>query len=127
MPGFIGNRLQHALKREAIALVENGICDAETADLVVKEGFGMRLAVMGPLENSDLVGLNLTLDIHRTLLADLDRSAGPQELLTDKVAAGELGMDAGKGFREWTPEEAAEARRRLNEHLVRQARARLKG
>ncbi len=127
VPGFIGNRLQHALKREAIALVENGICDAETADLVVKEGFGMRLAVMGPLENSDLVGLDLTLDIHRTLLADLDRSAGPQKLLTDKVAAGELGMDAGKGFREWTPEEAVEARRRFNEHLVRQARARLKG
>ena len=64
IPGFVGNRLQHALKREAIALVENGICDAEMIDLVVKEGFGRRLAVMGPLENSDLVGLDLTLNIH---------------------------------------------------------------
>ena len=99
IPGFIGNRLQHALKREAIALVENGVCDAETVDLVVKEGFGMRLAVMGPLENSDLVGLNLTLDIHEFLLADLDRSTAPQKLLRDKVAAGELGMAVGHGFK----------------------------
>ena len=58
IPGFIGNRLQHALKREAIALVENGVCDAETVDEVVKNGFGTRLAVLGPLEQSDLVGLD---------------------------------------------------------------------
>ena len=56
VPGFVGNRLQHALWREAIALVENGICDAETVDTVVKASFGRRLAVLGPLENADLVG-----------------------------------------------------------------------
>ncbi len=59
IPGFIGNRLQHALKREAIALVAAGVCDAETLDTVVKEGFGARMAVCGPLEQSDLVGLEL--------------------------------------------------------------------
>lgn len=126
IPGFIGNRLQHALKREAIALVEYGVCDAETVDKVVKEGFGMRLSVMGPLENSDLVGLNLTLDIHETLLADLDASKAPQNLLRDKVAAGELGMDRGKGFRDWTPEEATAARKTMRDHLVKLAKARLK-
>ena len=81
IPGFIGNRLQHALKREAIALVAAGVCDAETLDTVVKEGFGARMAVCGPLEQSDLVGLNLTLDIHKTLIADLDRTPGPHPYL----------------------------------------------
>src|SRR3954447_8631967 len=60
VPGFVGNRLQHALWREAISLVENGICDAETVDTVVKAAFGRRLAVLGPLENADLVGTDLT-------------------------------------------------------------------
>ena len=124
IPGFIGNRLQHALKREAISLVENGICDAETVDLVVKEGFGMRLAVMGPLENSDLVGLDLTLNIHKFLLSDLDTSTEPQKLLQAKVQAGELGMSAGKGFLKWTPGKADEVRAGMQRHLVKAAKER---
>ena len=56
VPGFVGNRLQHALWREAIALVAEGVCDAKTVDDVVKSSFGARLAVLGPLENADLVG-----------------------------------------------------------------------
>jgi 3-hydroxyacyl-CoA dehydrogenase, C-terminal domain len=56
VPGFVGNRLQHALWREAIALVQNGVCDAATVNTVVKASFGRRLAVLGPLENADLVG-----------------------------------------------------------------------
>ena len=124
IPGFIGNRLQHALKREAISLVANGICDAETIDLVVKEGFGMRLSVMGPLENSDLVGLDLTLNIHKFLLSDLDRSTGPHKLLQNKVQAGELGMSVGQGFRSWTPEKAKEAKVRMWQYLVKAAKER---
>ncbi len=69
VPGFIGNRLQHALWREAIALVADGVCDAKTVDTVVKASFGRRLAVLGPLENADLVGTDLTLAIHETVLA----------------------------------------------------------
>ena len=118
IPGFIGNRLQHALKREAIAMVADGVCDAETIDRVVKEGFGPRLAVLGPLEQSDMVGLNLTLDIHRVLIADLDRTAGPHPYLEAKVAAGDLGMATGRGFREWTPQRCAETRSRLARHLL---------
>ena len=68
VPGFIGNRLQHALWREAIALVADGICDAQTVDTVVKASFGRRLPVLGPLENADLVGIDLTLAIHNTVL-----------------------------------------------------------
>ncbi len=122
IPGFIGNRLQHALKREAIALVADGVCDAETIDLVVKSGFGARLAVLGPMEQSDLVGLGLTLDIHKVLLADLDTRDGPHPYLVDKVAKGEVGMASGKGFRDWTPETADEVRRRLADYLAAAAK-----
>lgn len=119
VPGFIGNRLQHALWREAIALVQEGVCDAETVDTVVKAGFGRRLAVLGPLENADLVGTDLTLAVHGHLLADLDRSPGPQPLLRELVASGRLGMRTGAGFRNWTAAQAAEVQSRLAAHLRR--------
>lgn len=124
IPGFIGNRLQHALKREAIALVANGVCDAETLDRVVTEGFGSRLGVLGPLEQSDMIGLGLTLDAHRVLIADLDRTPGPNPFLEAKVAAGETGMAVGEGFRRWTPEQAVAVRKRFQEHLANEARKR---
>jgi len=123
IPGFIGNRLQHALKREAIALLADGVADAQTIDTVIKDGFGARLGVLGSLEQSDLVGLDLTLAIHETLIADLDRSAGPHPFLREKVKQGKLGMKAGEGFRSWTPEEADEVRQRLNRFLAERARA----
>ena len=118
VPGFIANRLQHALWREAMALVQHGICDAETADLCVRNSFGLRLPVMGPLETADLVGLDMTLSIHEQILPHIDRTPGPLPILVDKVQAGDLGMKTGRGFREWTPDEAAAARRRLTEHLI---------
>jgi 3-hydroxybutyryl-CoA dehydrogenase len=124
IPGFIGNRLQHALKREAIALIADGVCDAETLDEVVKNGFGARLGVLGPFEQSDLVGLDLTLAIHETLIPSLDRTAGPHPLLREKVAQGKLGMKTGEGFRRWTPQQADEVRRRLSRFLAEQAKAR---
>jgi 3-hydroxybutyryl-CoA dehydrogenase len=115
--GFIGNRLQHALWREAIALVQDGICDAETVDIVVKAGFGRRLAVLGPLENADQVGTDLTLVIHRTVLPHLDRTPDALPYLADLVAAGRLGMKSGEGFRTWTQEQQAELRLRVLNHL----------
>lgn len=119
VPGFIGNRLQHALWREAISLVETGVCDAEAVDTVVKKSFGRRLAVLGPLENADLVGTDLTLDIHRTVLAHLEARPGPSPHLEALVEEGALGMKAGKGFRRWTPQESEAVRKRLATHLSR--------
>lgn len=119
VPGFIGNRLQHALWREAVSLVERGICDAEAVDTVVKSCFGRRLAVLGPLENADLVGTDLTLDIHATVLADLDHRPGPSPYLQGLVAAGKLGMKSGVGFHRWTPEEAKALREKVARHLIR--------
>ena len=124
VPGFVGNRLQHAMKREAIALVAAGVCDAETIDTVVKEGFGARAAVLGPMEQSDLVGLNLTLDIAEALYAHLDRTPGPHPYLRAKVEAGSLGMKTGEGFLTWTPETADAVRMRLARFLADQAKGR---
>jgi 3-hydroxybutyryl-CoA dehydrogenase len=124
IPGFVGNRLQHAMKREAIALVAAGVCDAETIDTVVREGFGARTAVLGPMEQADLVGLDLQLDVAEVLYGDLDRTAGPHPFLRDKVKAGKLGMKAGEGFRKWTAKEADAVRSRLSRFLADQAKAR---
>jgi 3-hydroxybutyryl-CoA dehydrogenase len=122
VPGFIGNRLQHALWREAISLVERGICDAETVDTVIKAAFGRRLAVLGPLENADLVGTDLTLAIHQTVLRDIEHRPGPSPYLEKLVAEGKLGFKSGEGFRKWTPEQQAALRAKVVQHL-KKARA----
>jgi 3-hydroxybutyryl-CoA dehydrogenase len=122
IPGFIGNRLQHAMKREAIALVAAGICDADTIDDVVKQGFGARLGVLGPMEQSDLVGLDLTKNIHDTLIPDLDVTSTTHPYLKALVEKGELGMKTGKGFRDWKPGEADAVRDRLRRALVANAK-----
>jgi 3-hydroxybutyryl-CoA dehydrogenase len=117
VPGFVGNRLQHALWREAISIVAAGICDAETVDLVVKNSFGMRLPVLAPLENADLVGLDLTLAIHKVILQHLETSGAPSPLLETFVKEQRLGMKTGRGFYEWTPETAQAVRDRLTVYL----------
>ena len=98
-------------------MVAAGVCDAETVDLAVKNSFGIRLPVLGPLENADLVGLDLTLAIHNVILRDLEASGEPSLLLQKCVAEQQLGMKTGKGFYEWTPESAQGLRDRLIRHL----------
>jgi 3-hydroxybutyryl-CoA dehydrogenase len=117
VPGFIGNRLQHALWREAISLVENGICDAETVDAVIKASFGRRIGVLGPLENADLVGTDLTLAIHETVLPAIDSRPGPSPYLQKLVADGKLGFKSGEGFRKWSTEDQAALRAKVFAHL----------
>src|SRR5262249_23740593 len=117
VPGFVGNRLQHALWREAIALVEHGICDAETVDTVVKASFGRRLAVLGPLENADLVGTDLTLSIPRTVLQAIEHRRGASPYLEALVTQGKLGFKSGEGFRNWSAEEQTALRAKVVSHL----------
>jgi 3-hydroxybutyryl-CoA dehydrogenase len=121
--GFVGNRLQHALWREAIALVNDGVCDAETVDRVVKASFGRRLAVLGPLENADMVGADLTLAIHQYVLPHIDASPRPSLHLEKLVADGKLGFKTGQGFRAWTNEQQTALRRQVAEHLMMLERA----
>ncbi|MGQ4665451.1 3-hydroxyacyl-CoA dehydrogenase family protein [Metabacillus halosaccharovorans] len=118
VPGFVANRLQHALWREAISIIENGIADAKTVDESIKYSFGMRLPVLGPIENVDMVGTDLTLAIHSYLLKHLENSTEPSPLLEEMVEKGELGFKSGKGFQHWSNEEIAESRRSLNQYLI---------
>jgi 3-hydroxybutyryl-CoA dehydrogenase len=106
-PGFIGNRMLHALWREAIDIVDRGIASAEDVDTVAKLTFGLRMPVVGPLENMDLVGLDLIQTIHRYLLADLSGNRGPGRLLDELVQNGQLGMKSGTGFYDWRKREPA--------------------
>jgi 3-hydroxybutyryl-CoA dehydrogenase len=119
VPGFVANRLQHALWREAISIVERGIADVRTVDEAVRLSFGLRLPVLGPLENADMVGEDLALSIHEYVLPRIESSPGPSPLLREMVARGELGFKSGKGFMEWTEEAKAASRKRLSDHLVR--------
>jgi 3-hydroxybutyryl-CoA dehydrogenase len=122
VPGFVGNRLQHALWREAIFIVENGIAEPATVDEVIKEGFGIRLPVLGPLENVDMVGLDLTLAIHDYILKYLNASPSPSPLLKEKVEKGELGFKTGQGFYTWSAEEAKRSREKLLGYLLDRVR-----
>jgi 3-hydroxybutyryl-CoA dehydrogenase len=115
--GFIGNRLNQAMWREALALIDAGVCDAETIDTVVKASFGLRLPVLGPMENADLIGLELTRALHALLFPDLDASTAPSPVLDAAIARGATGMKAGEGLRRWTAEEADAVRRRRDAQL----------
>jgi 3-hydroxybutyryl-CoA dehydrogenase len=121
-PGFVANRLQHALWREAISIVENGIADAATVDEAIKNSFAIRLPVLGPIETADMVGLDLTLAIHDYILKYLESSPHPSPLLEEKVKKGELGFKTGKGFYTWSAEEIEKSRSRLLEYLLERMR-----
>jgi len=124
IPGFIGNRLMHAFWREAISLVDAGVCDAETIDLVVKRGFGLRLPVLGPMENADLVSLELTRDIQRVIFPHLEKSSEPSPLLDRLITEHKLGMCTGEGLRRWIPEQITKTKRDLSGHLLNALRNR---
>ena len=119
VPGFVGNRLQHALWREAISIVEQGIADAATVDECVKFGFGLRLPVLGPLENADLVGTDLTLAIHEYILKYLENSGDPSPLLKSLVARGDLGFKSGRGLQEWSEQQITDTQKRLKSYLLK--------
>ena len=119
VPGFLANRLQHALWREAISIVEHGIADAATVDEAIKLSFGLRLPKLAPMENADMVGLDLTFSIHSYILKYLESSTEPSKLLSEKVKNGELGFKSGSGFQKWTPEQIEESNKSLREYLIK--------
>ena len=117
--GFVGNRLQYALFREALALVEDGVCTAEDIDTVVKTSFGRRLSTAGPLETADINGTDLFYSISKYLFADLDASTGPNLFFRELIAEGRTGVKAGRGFREWPGDLADRIKERRDRELIR--------
>ena len=119
--GFIANRLQHALWREALAIVQQGIASPGDVDEALKTSFGARTPVLGIFEHMDLVGLDLVQNIHSYLLADLDTLPGPNPELSARVARGDLGVKTGRGFYDWSTKSAADVLRARDNELMERA------
>ncbi|MBL9218787.1 MAG: 3-hydroxyacyl-CoA dehydrogenase family protein [Opitutaceae bacterium] len=112
VPGFIGNRLQFAVLREALHLIHTGVADAETIDTVMKASLGRRYAIAGPLESADLGGLETILKVGTHLLPAITADGSGLEVLRAHIARGETGAASGKGFYPWTDERRAAMRQK---------------
>ena len=119
IPGFIGNRLQYAVLREALAIVRSGAASPEGVDTVMKASLGRRYATVGPLETADLGGLDTFLTIASHLMPELAKDEDVLELMRARVAAGHNGLRSGEGFYPWSPERAQEVIKRRNADLLR--------
>ena len=117
-PGQLGNRMQHALIREAINIVGEGIASPEDVDLAAKMGFGLRLPVYGVLEHMDIVGLDMGMSITDYVCQDLYNEPKSPDAIRQRVNNGDLGAKTGKGFYNWTQEKAAEVRDRRDRFVV---------
>ncbi len=118
VPGFIANRLQVALLREALWLVERGVASAQDVDTVIKTSFGRRWAVAGVFEVFEIAGWDLLSSIASEIVPDLASSRDEPPVLGERVKRGELGVKSGKGFYEWTPESVDELKQRIAHALV---------
>ncbi len=118
VPGFVANRLQHALWREAFYMVENGIADAKTVDDACKYGPGLRWPVVGPMENSDMVSIQLSYNIHDYILKHLADNHEPSKCLKEMLDKDQNGFKTLKGWQDWTEEEITASTTRLREYLI---------
>lgn len=122
VPGFVGNRLQIALFREALAIMEAGVASAEDIDTIISSGFGRRLSVAGIFEIADAGGLDVWLAVATRLYPEIAASADVPQHLRDRVDGGDLGLKTGAGFYTWPPAAAAALRQRIGQGLALIAR-----
>ncbi|WED25829.1 3-hydroxyacyl-CoA dehydrogenase family protein [Vibrio sp. DW001] len=118
--GFLANRLQHALWREAFYMVDQGIADPKTIDDCIKNSFGFRIPQLAPFENADMVSTELSLNIHDYMFQHLYSGTEPSETLKKLVAEGKSGFKTGEGFQTWTPEQAVASKEGLFKYLIDQ-------
>ncbi|MFP3963479.1 3-hydroxyacyl-CoA dehydrogenase family protein [Actinomadura fulvescens] len=119
VPGFVGNRLQFALLREALHLLDQGVCDPATIDTVMRSSLGLRWASVGPMENADYIGLRLTRDILRNLAPHLSTDKEDFPSIDKLLGEGHQGRSSGTGLLTWPPGREAEVRQRLDEGIRR--------
>ena len=117
VPGFVASRLQMALLREALWLVENEVASAEDVDKAISAGLGRRWATAGVLQVLEVAGWDLISRVAADVFPHLSNADDPA-LLLEMVERGEIGVKVGKGFYDWTPEKAEELRRRIAKGLV---------
>lgn len=117
LPGFLANRLQHALAREAFALIDAGIATPEDVDAAVRFGFGFRFLAAGPVLQRDHAGIDVHCPAAATMYPSLATNTVPSRALSERLAAGRFGMKTGQGFFKWTPESIAAERKRYDDLL----------
>ena len=125
VPGQLGNRLQHALYREAFHIIQEGVASVEDVDIAIKYGPGLRFPAYGLLEHADMVGLDLVQAIDSYLFPALSSADAPPAFLSALIARGDLGAKSGRGLYDWTERSAAEvlaARDRFIAARLRDAR-----
>ena len=123
-PGFLANRMQHALAREAFAMIDEGVASAEDVDAAVRFGFGFRFLAAGPVLQRDHAGLDVHTAAAASMYPSLSTTAEPSQVLREHVAAGRLGMKTGAGFFEWSPAQR-QAERQRYDRLLQQGLAML--
>jgi 3-hydroxybutyryl-CoA dehydrogenase len=116
--GQLGNRLQHAMFREALNLVAMGAVTPEDVDRAVKNGFGIRMPVWGPLEHCDAVGLDLSLEVQDTVLPALDNAPRAGDFLRNLVNSGSFGYKTGKGLYDWSVKDMQALQKQRDEFIV---------
>lgn len=117
-PGQLGNRLQMALVREAVHIVQEGIADVEDVDLAARSGFGLRLPMYGIFEHQDIVGLDMAKNIVDYVATDLNCERRAPQLMQDLVAQGHLGAKTGKGFYDWSVKSADQVKARRDKFVL---------
>lgn len=122
VPGFLANRIQHALMREAFAVIDEGLGTAEDVDTAVRYGFGFRYVAAGPILQKEFAGLDTQLAAARTIYPSLHNGAEPSRTLQELVAQGRRGIKSGGGFWDWTPDSANAALKAYEETLIAAAR-----
>lgn len=120
VPGFLANRIQHALMREAFAAIDEGLATAEDVDAAVRYAFGFRYVAAGPMLQKELAGLETQLAAARSIYPSLHNGTEPSATLRKLVAEGRLGAKSGRGFRDW-PEEAVAREKARYERVLKAA------
>jgi 3-hydroxybutyryl-CoA dehydrogenase len=120
IPGFIGNRLQHAMMREALYLVADGVVSPEGIDTAVRYGFGFRFLACGPMTQKEMSGWDTNLYAGTSLYPSLHSEKEPPQFLKDMIAKNHIGMKTKRGIWEWTDESVAKEKARI-EKVLQQA------
>ena len=117
IPGFLANRIQHALMREALSLVQDGIATPEDIDTAVRYSFGFRYAAVGPMTQKEISGWEGMTLAAELIYPSLSNITAPPSCITNLVKNGKTGINKGEGLRSWSPEEAAIMKRNYEERL----------
>ncbi|MBI3057276.1 MAG: 3-hydroxyacyl-CoA dehydrogenase, partial [Betaproteobacteria bacterium] len=117
IPGFLGNRLQHAMMREALYLIADGVVTPEGVDTAVRYGFGFRFLACGPMMQKEMSGWDTNFYAGSSVYPHLYAEKIPPQFLKDMVANGHIGMKTRRGLWEWTDESAAKEKTRIEKAL----------